>query len=86
MAYLQLSTAAVDRQLDAGDAGSVVRGQNCFRGSNFARLAEPLDRDRLEQGVARLPGIGFRKAGLAERRHLVHAGADSVDADISDDQ
>jgi hypothetical protein len=77
-----LSAAAVDGEFNACNIGGIVGGKECHRHRDFFRLAEPLRRNLLKQGLRELLGVGLGKAELVEKGRLDRAGADGVDADF----
>src|SRR5207253_1765829 len=70
--------AAVDGEVDAGDSGRVVRGEEGARGRDLIGADEPAQRDAVEPccQVVHRPG---RNADLGHLR-VREAGADAVDA------
>ena len=77
-----MSAAAVDGEFNACNIGGIVGGKECHRHRDFFRLAEPLRRNLLKQGLRELLGVGLGKAELVEKGRLDRAGADGVDADF----
>ncbi len=75
--------AAVHAQVDAGDEGAFVGGEEDDRGGDLLRLANAAERNLAHDVRAELFHLFRREAHLAEDRGFDGAGAEGVDADFA---
>src|SRR5262249_56161279 len=79
--HLDLSEAAVDEQLAAGDVAAVVRGEERYRGGDFICPTDATERNPVAKQLVQALAVLLRE--LAKTRRIARSRTDHVDADFS---